>query len=107
MNNQSHDVFLQAITERKKIQVKFNSKGKGIIQRICIPFDFGPWRKNLKINPDRYHLHDLDSPEGAHTLSILPEQVIEIKLSTETFNPADYITWETSRFVQRDWGVYS
>ena len=107
MNNQNYNVFLQAITEKKKILVRFQSKEKGMVQRLCIPFDFGPSHRNLKINPDRYHFYDLNSPDGKHTLSILPEQLIEIELLEENFNPADYITWNTNWFIKRDWGIYS
>ena len=105
MNN--HNIFLYAITNKKVIELTFDSKDKGVITRKCIPFDFGPSRRNLKINPSRYHLFDLNSPEGKHTLSILPEQVIKINLLDETFNPADYVTWTPNWFIKRNWGVYS
>ena len=105
MNN--HETFLHAIINKKVIELTFNSNEKGVITRKCIPFDFGPSRRNLKINPDRYHFYDLNSPEGKHTLSILPEQVIKVNLLDETFDPADYITWTPNWFIQRDWGIYS
>lgn len=103
----NHEKFLQAIHERKIIKVKFNSYEKGIIERLCLPFDFGPSRRNLKVNPDRYHFYDLDSPEGSHTLSILPEQLISIEISNQSFNPAQYVTWVPNWFTQRDWGAFS
>jgi hypothetical protein len=99
--------FLKAIEEKRKIKVTFNSQSKGIVTRICIPFDFGPSRRNLKENPDRYHMYDLDSPDGKHTLSILPEQLLEIHILDECFDPSEYITWEPNWFVKRDWGTYS
>ena len=38
MNN--HEIFLNAITEKQILRVTFNSKEKGEITRLCIPFDF-------------------------------------------------------------------
>jgi hypothetical protein len=74
----NYENFLQAINEKKFVQVKFNSHEKGIIQRICVPFDYGPWKRKI---PDRYHFYDLDSPDGEHNLSILPEQIISIDVT--------------------------
>ncbi len=100
-------VFLEAINNMKVVEVTFESYEKGTIVRTCIPFDFGPSRR-YKDGKDRYHFYDLDSPSGNHNLSILPEQIIEIRLTSEVFNPGDYVTWKTINwFVERDWGVYS
>ena len=106
MNN--HETFLHAITNKKVIELTFHSKkDKGMVTRKCIPFDFGPSRRNLKTNPNRYHLYALNSPEGEHQFSILPEQLIKVNLLDETFDPADYITWPPNWFIQRDWDIYS
>jgi len=103
----NHEKFLQAIQEKRIVKVQFNSQEKGVIERVCIPFDFGPSRRNLKVNPDRYHFYDLDSPEGSHNLSILPEQIISIETTNKTFDPVNYITWNPNWFIQRNWGIYS
>ncbi len=101
-----HDLFLEAIRNKKKIKMIIDSKEKGRIKRYCIPFDFGP-RKKCNDQRDRYHFYDLDSPEGAHVLSILPEQLIETEISNKTFEPGDYVKWEPSWFIARDSGEYS
>ena len=103
----NHEKFLQAIHEKKRIKIQFNSPKKGVIERLCIPFDFGPSRRNLEPNPDRYHLYDLDSPEGSHTLSILPEQLTSIEIINQSFEPAEYITWIPNWFIERDWDKFS
>jgi len=100
------DLFKQAIDEKLILTVSFDSFEKGVIERKCIPFDFGPSRK-YKDNQERYHFYDLNSPEGKHNLSILPSQIRNIELSSLTFDPKDYITWEPNWFLRRDWGVYS
>lgn len=105
----NHQNFLDAINQKKVIKIKFNAQEKGVIERNCIPFDFGPWRRNVSPNPDRYHMYDLNSPDGKHNLSILPGQVVEIEIISQDFDPSDYITWKPpyNWFIPRDWGIYS
>ena len=103
---EKHDLFLKAIHEKRIVKTTVNSNEKGIIIRMCIPFDFGPSRR-YKDGLDRYHFYDLDSPEGRHNLSILTNQLIEIEHSLDLFNPADYITWAPNWIIKRDWGIYS
>ncbi len=98
--------FLEAINNKLILQITFDSKEKGIIKRTCIPFDFGPSRK-YKDGLDRYHFLDLDSPDGKHNLSILPDQVLNMTLTNNTFNPADYISWTPNWHISRDWGEFS
>ena len=101
-----NETFLNAINQMMILRITFNSYEKGTITRTCIPFDFGPSRK-YKDGLDRYHFYDLDSPEGSHTLSILPEQVISITLTKDNFEPGEYINWKTNWITKRDWGKYS
>lgn len=102
-----HEKFLLALHEKKILNVEFKSKEKGVITRHCIPFDFGPSRRNLKVNPIRYHFYDLDSPDGSHTLSILPDQLVSIEVTETDFAPSDYVKWTPNWFIDRDWGSYS
>ncbi len=105
--DRNYNTFLKAINEKKIVIITFNSKEKWIITRKCIPFDYWPWRRNSKVNSDRYHFYDLDSPEWQHNLSILPEQIINIEITNERFDPADYVKWKTNWFIKRDRGIYS
>lgn len=101
------EIFITAIHSKKKVEVTFNSIEKGVITRICIPYDFGPSNR-YKDGRDRYHFYDLNSPEGKHNLSILPEQLINIEILNETFEPGDYVTWSPINWhIKRDWGSYS
>jgi len=100
----SLDSFFDAIHQKKLVQVEFNSKEKGIITRKCVPFDFGPG-KNDKVKVDKFHFWNIDSK---HNLPVLPEQLINIEVLDEEFNPADYINWSpTNWFIKRDWGKFS
>lgn len=100
------DILLKAINNKEIVKVSFNSKEKGLITRRCIPFDFGP-SKRYKDGEDRFHFHDLDSPNGNHTLSILPDKINSIALTGENFEPKDYVTWKPNWIVSRDWGDFS
>ncbi len=105
--------FIEAISNKKLIKINFDSHEKGVVSRLCVPFDLGPSRRKLSPNPDRYHMYDLDSPEGEHNLSILPEQLISLEISKDSFDPGKYITWPWPPeytphwFISRDWGIYS
>ena len=102
-----HELFLETINNKKKVRIKADTQEKGIIERICIPFDFGSSRK-YKDGNNRYHFFDLDSPDGSHNLSILPEQLISIEVLNEGFEPKYYVRWKPiSWFTPRDWGEFS
>ena len=101
-----HDIFIRAITDKVIVELWFDSVEKGNIIRRCIPFDFGTSRR-YKDGKERYHFLDIDSPEGNHNLSILPNQVIKIILLEEVFEPADYVKWSPKWNLTRDWGPYS
>lgn len=101
------EVFLQAIHEKSIVIIKFNSKEKGIIERRCVPFDYGPGTRD-KNKVDKYHFYDLNSPSGRHNLSILPDQLLSLELSGEKFEPGEYVTWTpTNWMVKRNWGIFS
>ncbi|WP_028857222.1 hypothetical protein [Psychrilyobacter atlanticus] len=100
------EILETAIHSMKKVKVILNSKEKGRIERICIPFDFGPSRK-YKDKKSRFHFYDLDSPEGKHNLSILPSQIINIEILKDSFSPEDYVKWQPNWFIVRNWGKYS
>lgn len=101
-----YDILIEAIDSKLLVSVCFLAKEKGMITRLCVPYDFGPSNR-YKDGLDRFHFHDLDSPDGKHNLSILPGQIHSMELMTDSFNPKDYVTWTPNWIVQRDWGIYS
>lgn len=71
--------------------------------------DFGPSRRASN-KEDRYHLWDYDSDSKMHVLSLLPNQVVNIKALPDLFDPSEFVTWDIQKspwFVPRDWGDYS
>lgn len=101
-----HEDFLRSIQEKRVVRVKFNSISKGLIERKCIPYDFGPGKRI-----DGYHFYDLDSQDskGPHNLSEIPERVLELKVLDEHFEPSKYVTWKPPYgwHIKRDWGEFS
>jgi len=101
-----YNSFIDAIHEKKCVLIVADTYEKGIIERICIPFDYGPSRK-YKDGINRYHLFDLDSPDGSHNLALKPDQILKIEILNDHFDPNDYVHWETNWYISRDWGPYS
>jgi len=104
--NQFYDLFIEAINGTCLVEIKVHTEEKGIIDRKCVPFDYGQSRR-YKDGRDRFHFYDLNSPEGSHNLSILPENLLSLTKLEEGFNPADYVTWTPNWIISRDWGERS
>lgn len=104
------DRFIQAIHGCKKVRLTFYSKDdERTLVRTCAPMDYGPSRRAEEKN-DRYHLWDYESDTGPHTLSLNPDQVTGIDVLDESFDPCEFVTWDTNAspwFVKRDWGRHS
>lgn len=102
--------FIQAIRDRRKVRLFFYSKEDGgNLIRVCAPMDYGPSRR-ARVKNDRYHLWDYDSDAQRHSLSLNPEQVLSIEVLEDTFDPSEFVTWNTKSspwFISRDWGQYS
>jgi len=103
-----HQTFIDGIHALTKVNLTWFSQDDGItMTRKCAPMDYGPSRRNLKVNPPRYHFWDYESDEGPHTLSLTADQVGSISGTIESFSPADFVTWTTPWIYPRDWGEYS
>jgi hypothetical protein len=104
--------FIKAIQEKQKIQITFFSKEDNCsITRKCAPMDYGPSKK-FKDGIDRFHVWDYfpDGGKKPHPIPIEPLQIQSMVTLGETFDPSEFITWNTSQspwHVQRDWGQYS
>ena len=110
VSSDSVSAFIDAIQAMKKVRLRFYSKEDGsILERTCAPMDYGPSRRAKQQN-DRFHLWDYDSDTEMHTLSLNPDQVVDIAVLDEQFDPQGFITWDTKTspwFVTRDWGTFS
>jgi hypothetical protein len=101
----NHKQFIEAIKEKKKVCLRFYSKAdSGLIDLVCAPLDYGP----AAGNPDgvnRYSLWDYTSNNGSHTLRFLPEQVLDLQVLGEVFDPAEFGVRPSPWSVPRDWGA--
>ena len=103
MNNQQ---FLEAILDTKLVELTFISKEKGRLTRTCATMDYGPWRRCSSSEP-RYHFIDIGSSNGTHALSVLGEQIQELDVLSESFEPGNFIHWTPNWHIARDWGIFS
>jgi hypothetical protein len=102
-----HELFLAALHGCRKILVTFCADKDGAIRRrTCLPMDFGPSKKH-RDGVSRYWLWDCDSPDGPHTIGLLPSQISAIEPTEEAFDPASFIDWDPDWHVSRDWGAFS
>jgi hypothetical protein len=102
----NHKEFIEAIKEKTKVCLRFYSIADSqVIDLVCAPMDYGPG-PGIQDEVNRYWLWDYTSNNGTHTLSLLPEQVLDIRVLGEAFDPADFgapapaSAWS----VPRDWG---
>ena len=98
--------FIEAIHQRKLIELTFLDSGGNIKTRVCVPFDYGP-SSRAKDKSDKYHFWDIDSPDGSHNLSLLQSSIIKIITLEQSFEPSKYVKWTPKWYIVRDWGLYS
>ena len=100
----NHPRFLEAISEKKKVSVRFYSKAdSGVLDRVCAPMDYGPGGE-IQDGLNRYWLWDYTSNPGTHTLGLLPQQIVDLQVLGEGFDPADFGVRPSPWFTPRDWG---
>ena len=86
----NHTQFTAAIQERKKVFVRFYSKpDSGVLDRVCGPMDYGPGKNTDGLN--RYWLWDYAGETGAKTLGLLPQQILDLHVLGEVFNPSEFV----------------
>lgn len=105
-----HQVFLSALADKRRLSVRFFSKKDGGERtRICAPLDFGPLRGAAE-PIDHYQLWDLEGKRKPLNIVLVADDVREMKLLDESFEPAEIITWKfkpKAWHVQREWGDFS
>ena len=104
--HKDYQKFIDAIRNKNLVKVSINTDEKGLINRTCVPFDFAVSKK-YKDGLERFHFYDVDSPDGSHNLSVLPEKLYSLDVLNQEFDPGDYVTWTPNWTISRDWGIYS
>jgi hypothetical protein len=106
----AHQVFLDAIADKRRLSVTFKSRKDGReVVRVCAPLDYGPLRGGLDANP-RYQLWDLEGRRKPLNIVLAADEIISITRLDETFDPAAIVTWAFKPgawHVARDWAELS
>ena len=99
----NHKQFIEAISEKKKVCVRFFSiADSGVLDRVCAPMDYGPGGETQD-ELNRYWLWDYTSNTGTHTLGLLPQQIVDLQVLGELFNPADFGDRSRPWAIPRAW----
>jgi hypothetical protein len=100
----NHPRFLEAIHEKKKVSVRFYSKAdSGVVDRICAPLDYGPG-DGFEAGPNRYWLWDCAPAAGLPTLGLVPEQILDLQVLGQEFDPAQFGAPPLHWSIPREWG---
>jgi len=103
----NHPQFIEAIAEKKKVWVRFYSTAdNGVLEHVCAPMDYGPGG-DTHDGLNRYWLWDYASNAGSHTLGLAPQQIVDLQVLGEVFDPADFGVRSSPWFIPRDWGAQS
>jgi hypothetical protein len=99
----NHKQFIEAIKEKHKVCLRFYSKAdSGVIDLVCAALDYGPGA-GFQDGVSRYWLWDYTSNTGVPLLSLLPDQVLDIRILGEVFDPAEFGAPSPTWSVPRDW----
>jgi hypothetical protein len=100
----NHKDYVEAVEEKKKVRLRFYSRAdSAVIDLVCGPLDYGP-EAGIPDGVNRYSLWDYTSTNGSHVLSLLPDQVLDIRILGEVFDPAQIEARPPHWFIARDWG---
>jgi hypothetical protein len=99
----NHKQFIEALQDKKKVCLRFYSKAdSGVIDLVCAPLDYGPGA-GIPDGVNRYSLWDYTSNNGSHTLSFLPEQILDLSVLGGVFDPAEFGVPPPAWSIPRDW----
>ena len=99
----NHKQFIEAIQEKNKVCLRFYSKAdSGVIDLVCAPTDYGPGA-GTQDGVNRYWFWDYSSNSGSPTLGLLPEQVLDVRILGEVFDPAVVGAPSPTWSIPRDW----
>ena len=99
----NHKQFIEAINDRKKVCVRFYSRADSeVIDLVCAPMDYGP-EVGTTDGANRYSLWDYSSNNGTHILTLLPEQVLDLRALGEVFDPEQIDVRPPHWFIDRNW----
>lgn len=100
----NHKTFIEAINTKRKVRVRFYSVAdSGVVDRVCVPLDYGPGTGNQD-GLNRYWLWDDSRNDGSQTVGLLPKEIVDLQLLGEPFDPAQFTSRSATWLTPRDWG---
>jgi hypothetical protein len=101
----NHKQFIEAIHTKKKVWLRFYSQAdSGVLDRVCAPMDYGPGGESQD-GLHRYWLWNYTSSTSPHTLVLAPQQIVDLQVLGEAFDPAQLGETPPQWSIPRDWGV--
>jgi hypothetical protein len=101
----NHPGFIEAIQQRRKVRVRFYSAAdSGVLDRVCAPLDYGPGTEPSN-GPNRYWLWDCAGASGSLIPGLVPQQIVEVRVLGETFDPVEIGVPSWTWAIPRDWGT--
>jgi hypothetical protein len=102
----NHKQFIEAITEKKKVSVRFYSTAdSGVLDRICAPMDYGLGQVQDGLN--RYWLWDYTSNTDSHILGLVPQQIVDLQMLGKVFDPTEFGVTPWPWSIPRAWDTPS
>lgn len=102
----NHAQFIEALNEKKKVRVRLYSiPDSGVVDRVCAPMDYGPGAAHQD-DLNRYWLWDYTG-RGSHILGLLPQEILDLQVLGEMFDPVEFNPRPAQWFTPRDWGSQS
>ena len=99
----NHTQFIEAIHERKLIQIEFYSLADaGTVNRVCVPLDYGPEPGGSEAL-NRYWIWDDAATAGSNPLGLGPDQIVAVQVLGKTFDPEKYHVVTRPWSVLREW----
>jgi hypothetical protein len=90
----NHDVFVQALRDRRKVVLTYFGLERGFgFTGLCIPVDYRP--AGDREDSDHYYFWHSDRALGERLLCLSPSHIEHMSLSEQTFDPSEHIIPET------------
>jgi hypothetical protein len=87
----NHTRFFAAINEKKMVGVRFYSEtDHGVLDRICAPMSYGQGTESHD-ELNRYWLWNYAGAPDAHVLGLTPEQIVDLRVLGEVFDPRQFV----------------
>jgi hypothetical protein len=103
----NHERFLEAIREKRKVRVRLYSVAdNGVVDRVCAPLDYGlDVARQDGLN--RYWLWDYAQKAGSESVALLPQEILDLQMLGEDFDPASLQPGPDHWSIPRNWGSHS